>query len=492
MKIEIISLNDDLLNRKDIKFSIETLESSLHQIWKEGIPSCISHDLKRPFAWIKGMGLLLEPDICTLIGQINKPECVEDIEEIKKKHEEYIGQIHFNLSEEKLQIVIDKVSIELTEEAKFCNFGFDGVIDKNIVLRKFPKLFNSQDKKGLISLKNLNYYAPGVFEIGELIIFAHHYFRRSLSRLNNYNDDFLTKLYEISKVNSEVKIALDLDLIGLKSTYKNPLEFEYWWGPKFDNDISKINSGVTCHEAEGNLKFFHGIERTEFFWYEQDGKYALECEEISNQKLDQHDFNYGCRYVHSMVDKESKLPIHLDGAIRGYSSGDILKRLEIDISKQGRNLSYQKLWRVDGEIKILEWKELICHFYRDNTLPGEYLHPIVNDEITSDLNRSQNVNIENVNEELFDINQGDGVRCFVSYKEKDEYENFTNKFNLIVNDLVNVDNKTTFYVENCFCELEKLFRLENKKISYKQDYSIYTFEDTVDNYPLIYHSGDKA
>ena len=82
---------------------------------------------------------------------------------------------------------------------------------------------------------------------------------------------------------------------------------------------------------------------------------------------------YACRYVHSMIDEETKLPYHLDGAMRIYDEEAFLERIETDISKAGKNTEYVKLWRIDGEIDIVLWKELLNDFYRDNHQVGEYL-----------------------------------------------------------------------------------------------------------------------
>ena len=46
----------------------------------------------------------------------------------------------------------------------------------------------------------------------------------------------------------------------------------------------------------------------------------------------------------------------------------MIERLETDISKSGKKSNYQKLWRIDGEIEISVWKELLNDYFRDNRL----------------------------------------------------------------------------------------------------------------------------
>ena len=63
------------------------------------------------------------------------------------------------------------------------------------------------------------------------------------------------------------------------------------------------------------------IRQTEFSWYTQDERKTFECEEITDipNIVSGGDEYYGCRFTHSMLDGESGLPYHLDGAIRAYT-----------------------------------------------------------------------------------------------------------------------------------------------------------------------------
>lgn len=211
--------------------------------------------------------------------------------------------------------------------------------------------------------------------MGELAVFAHRYFRRSLSQINNTNDAFLRRFFELQgQPGLVLKIALDPDSVGLASSYLMPVELEYWRGPKFDDDLTSIPVGVAVHKASEKERIFHGVERTEFFWHMQNGMRSFECEEL----LDRETLGigadvFGCRYAHSIIDEATSLPNHLDGAIRIYEADRYLDRIETDISKAGKNSRYVKLWRIDGPIDLAVWKELVCDFFGGNSLPGEYL-----------------------------------------------------------------------------------------------------------------------
>src|SRR6185436_21089306 len=61
------------------------------------------------------------------------------------------------------------------------------LFDEGIVDRVFPEIFHDADKDGLVPLKELEPLGPGVFRRGDLAIFAHRFFRRSLSTMNTLN-----------------------------------------------------------------------------------------------------------------------------------------------------------------------------------------------------------------------------------------------------------------------------------------------------------------
>jgi hypothetical protein len=67
-------------------------------------------------------------------------------------------------------------------------------------------------------------------------------------------------------------------MVGLAISYKGPIELEYWWGPKFNEDLSEINFGVTKHSADEDEQLFHGISATEFWWHKQNEIKTYECE----------------------------------------------------------------------------------------------------------------------------------------------------------------------------------------------------------------------
>lgn len=171
----------------------------------------------------------------------------------------------------------------------------------------------------------------------------------------------------------KVRLSLDRDMIGLAQTYHDTIELEYWRGPKFNDDISQIKLGVSVHGNSEFQKQYYGISQTEFWWKNENGQQTLEAEELKEHPSNGvDDDSYGCRYVHSIYNEGAKAFEHFDGAIRMYDTEKMLMRIEKDIKSAGKNSIYTKLFRIDGELSIPDWKTLVCHYFQANPLIHEY------------------------------------------------------------------------------------------------------------------------
>jgi hypothetical protein len=167
-------------------------------------------------------------------------------------------------------------------------------------------------------------------------------------------------------------------MIGLAQDYEDPgipTELTFWYGPKFNDSLMSISSGVSVYEATDIQKVAFNILRTEFWWKTMKPKsehYVFEAEELIDLGRAS---KYECRFVHSMVDVKTGMVSHLDGAIRAYTQEQMDMRRSTSIDEPGgKHTEYTKLWRIDGEIDVVTWKELVAHYYRDNVLVGEYLN----------------------------------------------------------------------------------------------------------------------
>jgi hypothetical protein len=103
------------------------------------------------------------------------------------------------------------------------------------------------DKDGLVDygelLARTRQVEPGVFHEPkqDLLLFAHPYCRRSLSRANSLNAYVLRSFDRLRRPRrSRPGCDIDPDLIGVPDSVSHVIELEYWGGPKFDEDVAKF------------------------------------------------------------------------------------------------------------------------------------------------------------------------------------------------------------------------------------------------------------
>ncbi len=413
------TIANDRVNRYGERLLPEAIFSAYQQQWKDIFPYTVNHDSTRKIGSTRLSGIFIEPGATYLTNQMLIPE--NDDEKRKVDNQVFRSFIFRTEKEhgcdfEQLTALLSDV---LSEEGKRVYTDSVAIIDGGIVPRLFPELWEQLDADGLICIDKLTSVCPGIFKYGEFLIYAHPYFRRNLSRLNSLNVPFLTCLRE--KI-PNAKIALDADMIGLAGTESLHREYAYWWGPKFDNDLSKIPFGVSHFDNEHYNRLMSPILYTECGWYIQDCIRTFECEEITDiPNIGSSCDVYGCRYVHSMLEADTGLPYHLDGAIRAYDDEKMLQRLEVNLKQADRNTVYTKLWRVDQQISVETWKELITHYYRDNHLIGEYFGGV--DQQPEQNLGSRETHQHSAREENklipADLKPEDGIRLFITLDDKE-------------------------------------------------------------------------
>lgn len=490
-------LSSDQLNRDGVIIAFEALEDSIAKNALEGLPSLIDHDIHRPLGWVFPNGILIEPKISKTVGKFFVCETSEESELIYPKINEFWQRTHCKRTKDYKDKFIELLDKRYYVDGQFIEKGCVAYHLPNIVEKIFPTLFENKDKDELVYLKDIlnkfSYVGSGIFKSknGEFCIFCHQYFNRNLSLLNNFNTYFIDEFIRLNSNNDiKLRIAIDKNLIGLSETFRGVLEFDYWWGPKFNNDISSIPNEVTRYESREDQKYFSGVSRTEFWWKTDKKEKNLEIEEIREQpSLGIDKSSYGCRYIHSIYDSNLTEFIHFDGAIRLYSDKQIIQRCGVNINKADKNTTYTKLFRIDGKLELSDWKKLCILYYKGNPLLFEYFG--VKEEYENIKFETQNKNSK-TNYIPYIINTDDGIRLFVSYHEKSQsYEQFERK--IINPDIIKIQNGQNINViEYDIIEIEKYLKRNGGKIEYPNDINFVKPYDFTTNYPIIIHGSNKT
>lgn len=450
----------DGVNRKNQMMPLSTIIKAYHESWNTAIPMNLGHDRTKPIGYTVLTGIYMEPGKAYLTNESKITTTKKENEKMCKMIKAYDYKMFCEDHKEELETLIEKLGNVLSAEFRVAPVGQAvSIMDKDIVYRLFPE-WSETIKDGLADARNLEPVytknengekgglVPGVYHKEGYLLFAHQFFRRSLSILNTTNEEFFNSFEKMRDVPGvELQIALDMDMIGLLGTENLEMEYQYIRGPHFNDDLTCIPEGVTCHENEHYDNVFSNLLSTQFYWHIQDGKRTFECEELCDRENVSFDGGqtmlWGCRYVHSMINPSTGLPSHLDGAIRIYNDDQILERIDskTDIRKYGKNSEYIKLWRIDNDFSVAMWKELISSFYRENALIGEYFGGIDEkyEQIKKESNEHNSLVKKPNNFAHIELTEGDGVRIYFRYNKK---------FDITENRDVDIYNKDSFIIQN--------------------------------------------
>lgn len=269
----------------------------------------------------------------------------------------------------------------IVAEVERSYYSFKTVVNQDIsaskVLEVYPELKNKFDNEGLLYIDESFMLLDGGIKYKDHILHYHQFLRRGYTSEPNF--DFTGKFieyYHKTKNHNSFRIAIDHRRIMLEEYYCQIAEYDNWFLTTFkseDLDNIKAIGLATVYRGE-EVVASHGkdLERTEVFWSYHDGIKSFELEEISGTE---HTFEhyYFNRYVHSEREINRKIFRHVDGAVKTYLEDSYSKRQKSSLPNHD---SYNKikLWRIDGNIDIQAWTELISLFFKGNEMIIDYFN----------------------------------------------------------------------------------------------------------------------
>jgi hypothetical protein len=494
MKHHFAIFNSDQVSKDGTQFLISALEEGVWQSSVFGRPSNISHDLHRPVGWAYAKGLYFDFQKTLTIGYFLIGEDESDFKQINNARNSFFQ----NMLAESIQPYQNDFIEELGDAFDDSNgkFFYNSLVlysQSDILFSIYPKLAQQikNDKDNLIDIKVLlidfEYLGYGAFKDrgSNKVVLAHPYFRKSLSHYNNFHSIFLDELICLSESEEvKTKIKLDPHFIGFNPSFLQTFEFEYWWGPKYDDDISSIQAGLTVHKSDEFERLYYNIDRTEFFWKTNNELLEFEMEEVRNEPAPTLNDTYGCRYVHSIYNKDNQEFQHFDGAIRSYSTDLMIERLDSKMTEFGRKSDYKKLFRVDGKLSLDSWKSLVTNYLQGNPQIYEYF----------DLPKPSVGQIPNHEEDKsplekyipYSISKDDGIRMLVSYHAKSEHGD---KIRYVsITDVVQLEDGQHDAIEYFTIEVKKALNRVGEDLSLPSNCKYMCPEDFYINIPCIYHS----
>jgi hypothetical protein len=424
MKQRLAVFNSDQINKKMMKIPASVLMRAEENHRRDafssqapvGMPVHIQHDMHRPVGWSRPLGHYIDGEMVRVLGSIECPESEDERCQMEAAINLYKERVKLAEISEFQNEILSKISNLNDSNIDFLRSECVFARREGIAAEVYPELFTQNtllvDKDGLVDYRELlsrfEEVMPGVFHDKErdIIVVAHRFFRRRLSHLNALNSDFLISFSKTAIAHPELRarLKLDPDLIGHPLSARSLVELEYWHGPKYNDDIDKIPNGVAEHKADNYTREYEGVDRTQVWWKAPETRVdddvvkqyrTFEVEELvedpSPGLLDEH---YGCRYAHAEYSLGLGAITHFDGAIRAYHCDDYLTRIDNLIDKAGKQSSYTKLFRFDGELPVSDWKRLLSDYYRGNNLIPEYLGYSTNSSASTVLSSAVDEKVE--------------------------------------------------------------------------------------------------
>ena len=486
----------DGIARDNTRLSIPAIDDMIWMGSDGGRPTNMSHDIHRFVGWSVVNGLYMSHELSYVVGNTYIPESKDEKEEMQERRLTFFYK-HMGEAIQKHE----KAFIEdLSKQGLYSADGqgrwfYNGIVlygYVDILYNAFPKLKEHIDDDGLIFLEylleNFDYFGQGVFKskYNQLSIVLHSYFRRSYSIYNNYNFGFLDKLFEVyNNGNHSVKVRLEANLVGFTPSWRESHEYEFWYGPKYNDDIESIPEGLTRYESDEIEKIYTNIKSTEFIWQKKDdGKeYQFEMEEVVDAEAPTIEKEtYGCRYLHALYDLNSKVFNHFDGAIRFYDLEKIIERIDTPMNHMGHQAEYKKIFRIDGNISLDLWKSLITQYLCSNHSVYDYFgipRPFPKQKLEKRREKTLQDYVP------YQIDKGDGIRLFVSYHNIKQYEVKRCFCNY---DSIEIGESLYDSIDFTTIEVTKALWKVGAEIDMPTDAKVILVEDSFHSIPQIFHS----
>lgn len=336
------------------------------------------------------------------------------------------------------QFLIEEQERELTENSElierflaFCRRKGITISNKNIryiqtigIVAEYPNILHllnnkiKKDKEELVNFKVLDQQftirriAPGYLFSEMFMAMASPYFRRGHFEKNAFAPRFLEFYWSYNSNQNDKYISLDFDRVRVNVDNRMSMEFDTWYGAKFNENIEEIEDGTVKLAPPLDLRpfdieiFFGNVHSLNIKWYttvsKENGKEKIikvfQAEEFKepNSRIVKNGIEYfPAKYIHAEFDIQCGNFRHFDGAIHFYNEVEYLRRRDTDFNHNHKNdfqiktLS-QKLFKINGKIKVEKWVEFTSQFLTKNPLIIEYFEGKLPERITELIEKLRN------------------------------------------------------------------------------------------------------
>lgn len=291
----------------------------------------------------------------------------------------------------------------------FLDDGNFSYIPTTGIIAEYPNLLPSldprliPDKEGLYNFRDLvaafpRRYTSGTLMAPNFILLADPYFRRAMSKYNNFAPRFIDEFWKANDNAITYYISLDSDRVRLNMDNVDYREFDTWYGSAFNKQIELIDDQPVKLRPPAFLDpfdvatFFGDVYCLDLKWAtDKKGVRIFYLEEIKTEeitlKIDNVTY-HPVRYVHSEYEPGTNYFRHFDGAIHFYTADEYYARRDSDLNYNNKNISQiktrsRKVFKMDGQVPVQTWINFISQFCTKNPLIHEYFDGAYPDYLTN-------------------------------------------------------------------------------------------------------------
>lgn len=266
------------------------------------------------------------------------------------------------------------------------------------IIAKYPNIVNILNQKVVIDKEELvqidildkefktKHFAPGYYHSEKYMVMAHPYFRREYYEKNNFSPQFIKCFWSFNKNNIQKYISIDNNRVRINVDNSIYVEKDFWFGAKFKKSITDIEDGIIKLRPPLHLERFHSnilfgnTYSLDIKWSSKNGVKVFQLEEFKTEEdriIKNKNEYFPVKYLHAEFDCNVGSFRHFDGAIHFYTQEEYYLRRDNDFNhneKSGLQLKTlsQKLFKINGEVSVNEWAELVSGYLAGNPLVFEY------------------------------------------------------------------------------------------------------------------------
>ncbi|HTD83269.1 MAG TPA: hypothetical protein VK648_05695 [Gemmatimonadaceae bacterium] len=321
----------------------------------------------------------LVTDVAELIEALNDTEFDALISSFPGGYKMFVDGASRGALEDRQRLALYYLGAEVHKRYFSLADAVDADLQHSVVLQQYPELRTLLDDDGLLKLDERFTLHDGGIEYRDHVIHYHQFLRRGYT--SNPNFEFLSRFirfHEETRSSNAFRVGIDHRRLMPLEAFHLMMECDVWRGPTFAaeqlDDPNAVGVTVVKRIEYPPFKLHYDLDRTEFMWSFRDGVKTFEVEEVSNVTA-KFGYLYLNRYLHSERLVAEKRFRHLDGAVKVYLENEYAGRVTSSVPNEPRAFRRVKVWRVDGEIPLPRWLDLIGFFFKGNEMLIEYFDP---------------------------------------------------------------------------------------------------------------------